>query len=118
MSAVKKVLFVCSANLDRSPTAEELFNRWNGWEAKSAGVNPALGRRPLTQDLIDWASAIFVMEQSHADYVRTHFACGNRKIRVLDISNRFLNGDPDLIKELKSKVTPLLQSEELESHST
>jgi len=35
-----KVLFVCSANMDRSPTAENLFNKICGFQAKSAGQQP------------------------------------------------------------------------------
>jgi len=34
----KRVLFVCSGNLDRSPAAEELFKGREGFEVKSAGT--------------------------------------------------------------------------------
>jgi predicted protein tyrosine phosphatase len=36
---VKRVLFVCSQNKLRSPTAEQVFSTWPGVEASSAGAN-------------------------------------------------------------------------------
>lgn len=106
-----KVLFVCSSNLDRSPTAESLFHNWNEiWQARSAGINSALGRRRLTQAQVDWADLILVMEPIHSEYVQTHFKCANKEIEVLNISNRFVNGDPKLINELKTKIIPLLEA--------
>lgn len=60
---VPRVLFVCTANLQRSPTAEDLFQKRNGvWQTKSAGGMPFLGRNLLTQQLIDWADLIVVTE--------------------------------------------------------
>lgn len=105
-----KVLFVCSANLDRSPTAEKLFHNWKGrWEAKSAGIMPSLGRNPLSQDLIDWADLILVMEPQHAEYIHANFNTNPNKLRVLDVSNRFVHDDPELILELRTRVTPILE---------
>ena len=34
------VLFVCSGNRDRSPTAEQVFRDIPGWDVKSAGTWP------------------------------------------------------------------------------
>lgn len=104
-----KVLFVCTANLQRSPTAEDLFQGWRGrWDARSAGVRPVLGRNPLTQSLIDWADIIIVMEPTHAHYIHAHFKCDSNKIRVLGIPDIYFRNDPELIKELERKVVPIL----------
>ncbi|MBD3229617.1 MAG: hypothetical protein GF329_15660 [Candidatus Lokiarchaeota archaeon] len=54
-----KLLFVCTANHDRSPTAEQLFKE--NHETKSAGIikwSPTI----LNKDLIDWADKIFCMQ--------------------------------------------------------
>lgn len=104
------VLFVCSANHDRSPTAERLFQNWDGkWEARSAGVMSS-ATTPLTQALIDWADLILVMESIHAGYVDAKFECGSAKVRVLGIEDIYVKGDPNLVRELETKVTPILRS--------
>ena len=109
---MRTVLFVCSANLDRSPTAERLFHGWRRrWEAKSAGILPALGRSPITQALIDWADLVLVMEPEHAEYIYGHFKCDPNKMRALDVGNRYVRDDPELIRELEEKALPILDME-------
>jgi predicted protein tyrosine phosphatase len=104
-------LFVCSANLQRSPTAEKIFQDWKGkWETKSAGTTPYMFRQPITQNLIDWADVIIVMESHHADYIQSKFKVDQKKIKVLNIPDIYLRDDPELILELKKQVTPLLTS--------
>jgi len=108
---MRKVLFVCTANLQRSPTAERLFRNWNGiWEAKSAGIMPDPPGNPLTQELIDWADVIIVMEQIHAEYIRTCFHCPIEKLRILNIRDKYPRDDPELIRELERKIPPLLET--------
>jgi predicted protein tyrosine phosphatase len=81
---MRKVLFVCTANLQRSPTAERLFQGWKSvWEAKSAGIMPDSEGNPLTQELIDWADLIIVMEPIHNQYIKGHFLCWPYKIRTI-----------------------------------
>lgn len=110
---MRAVLFVCTANLDRSPTAERLFHRWRDeWIAKSAGTMPALGRNPITQALVDWADMILVMQPVHAEYIHRHFKCDAKKMRVLDIEDKYTKDDPELIRELKKKVRPILKIED------
>jgi predicted protein tyrosine phosphatase len=103
------MLFVCTANLQRSPTAEDLFQGWKGiWEAKSAGILPDPGRKPLTQELIDWTDLILVMEPVHSQFIRSHFKCGASKIRILNIADVYFRDDPKLIGILRNKVPPIL----------
>ena len=61
---VMNVLFVCTSNRLRSPTAETLFTGWPGLEVSSAGLDPA-ATRLIDQDLIATADVIFVMERHH-----------------------------------------------------
>lgn len=106
---MRKVLFVCTANLQRSPTAEKLFQGWNGlWESKSAGIMPEPDCNPLTQQLIDWADMVIVMEQVHRRYIQSHFHCSADKIHVLNIADRYYRDDPELVNLLLSKVPPIL----------
>jgi predicted protein tyrosine phosphatase len=108
---LSRVLFVCSANLDRSPTAERLFqNRTAGWEAKSAGTMLSLARNPLTQDLLDWADLVLVMEPVHAEFIQARLNCNPSKVRVLNIADIYVGDDPELVHELEVKVPPLLEA--------
>ena len=60
-----KILFVCTANEERSPTAEMVFKDVPGWETKSAGTSPD-AVVPVSRELIDWADRIVVMQSRHA----------------------------------------------------
>ena len=62
------VLFVCSGNRDRSPTAEQLFQDVPGWDVKSAGTWPDAETK-VTKEMLDWADRIFVMERHYLDSV-------------------------------------------------
>ena len=61
---MKRVLFICSQNRLRSPTAEQVFSSWPGLEVASAGLNTG-AETPVSAELIDWADLVFVMEKSH-----------------------------------------------------
>ena len=103
------VLFVCTGNLQRSPTAEKHFqNREGVWDTKSAGTDPVEGRVPITQKLVDWADLVLCMEPAQAQYLVAAFKCASNKVKVLNIADRFFFDDPQLIRELESKVVPLL----------
>ncbi len=105
----KRVLFVCTGNLQRSPTAEEHFRNWRGvWDTKSAGIEPVEGGVPLTQDLIDWADLVICMESGHAEYIKTYLTCPAGKLKVVNILDRHFRNDPELVRELERKVIPLL----------
>ncbi len=105
----KKVLFVCTGNLQRSPTAEEVFQDWRGvWKTRSAGTEPEVGKTPITQELVDWADLIICMEPEHVEFVASQFKCTPNKLKVLNIADRYVRNDPQLILELQRKVPPLL----------
>ena len=99
------LLFVCSENRLRSPTAEAIFQNSPGVEAISAGTN-ADAETPVSGDLIEWADVIFVMENSHRNKIAKKFKAllKGKKLRVLDIPDNYQRMDPDLIKLLKSRV--------------
>ena len=106
-----KILFVCSANLQRSPTAEQVFsNLSDEWQIKSAGIMPSSGRNSLTQKLIDWADLILVMEAEHAEHIQTNYNSNPDKIKILNIPDVYVRNDPELIQELKKKVIPILEN--------
>ena len=51
---MRRVLFVCSQNRLRSPTAEQVFADWPGLEVASAGLD-ATAETPLSGELLEWA---------------------------------------------------------------
>jgi len=109
---MKRVLFVCTANLQRSPTAEDLFQGWKGtWEAKSAGIMPDPGCRPLTRELIEWADLIIAMEPIHGQYIIAHYPSSRKKLHVLNIADVYFRNDPELKQELLKRVPSILLEE-------
>lgn len=55
---MKRVLFICSRNRLRSPTAEQVFSDREGFEVASAGLNPE-AETPVSVELLEWANVIF-----------------------------------------------------------
>jgi len=102
-----KVLFVCSGNIDRSPTAEEMFRTRPDLEVMSAGTS-ILARRRISRQLIDWADKIFVMEQKHADRLESIAPGAHAKIIVLNIPDEYHRNDPELMRLLSERITPHL----------
>jgi predicted protein tyrosine phosphatase len=100
-----KLLFVCSQNRLRSPTAETVFSAYPGIEAMSAGTNND-ATTPLSGDLIEWADVVFVMEKAHRNKLMSKFkaAFKTKRLVVLDIPDGYEYMDPDLVHILKAKV--------------
>jgi predicted protein tyrosine phosphatase len=103
--AVKRVLFVCSANQLRSPTAEQLFAGRPGFEVASAGLNRTAAI-PVTPELLEWADVIFVMERQHRTKLANRFRRHLRSKRLicLDIPDEFEFMDPKLVAILNAKL--------------
>jgi len=98
-----KVLFVCTGNMDRSPTAEDLLKRVEGFEVKSAGTS-ILARRRISKEFIDWADVIFAMEDCHQKAILSLSPSAAYKVVVLGVPDRYRRGDPELIAILHGKL--------------
>lgn len=107
---LKAVLFVCSRNQLRSPTAEQVFSGRDDLEVASAGLDPACGN-PVTPDLVEWADLIFVMEKRHRAKLQRQFRAQLKGGRVvcLDIPDDYSFMDPDLVRILEARVPPHLR---------
>ena len=101
----RNLLFVCSQNRLRSPTAEQVFSQYPGVEVLSAGTNHD-AETPLDAELIAWADIIFVMEKSHLSKLRKRFKAhvGGKRVICLDIPDDFEFMDPVLIRLLEARV--------------
>lgn len=107
---MKKILFVCSQNRLRSPTAEQIFSRRPDLEVLSAGTNNDADN-PLSAELVEWADIIFVMEKAHLNKLKQRFraALKNTRVICLDIPDRYPFMDPELVRLLETKVSRYLQ---------
>lgn len=106
----ERILFVCTANVDRSRTAEDLYRRDGRYEVRSAGVAP-FATVVLTRDLLLWADRVFVMnerEDQHRTLIRIRFPDVDRPLVDLDVEDRWRRGDPELVKLLSRRLRPHL----------
>lgn len=109
MAKTKLMLFVCTANMCRSPMAEYMFRKEagpdSGWRVASSGIAAASGApaseaaveimnelgldlsahrsQPLTRELVDEAELIVVMTAEHAARLLWRFPDAGSKIRLL-----------------------------------
>jgi hypothetical protein len=63
------VLFLCSRNRLRSPTAERVFADWPGVETASAGLAPD-AESPLTAELLAWADLVALLQARVPKHLR------------------------------------------------
>jgi len=92
---MKKLLFVCSANMDRSPVAESLFKDSEEYEAKSCGTHP-FAEKSVTKEILEWADMVFCMEHEHKQFILDNFDTDVNKIVVLGVGNEYTFGDARL----------------------
>jgi predicted protein tyrosine phosphatase len=104
---LSNLLFICSKNQWRSPTAEFLFKGHQLRHARSAGTSDK-ARVKLNQKLIDWADVVFVMEYKHRDIVKQQFALNGKPITVLNIEDDYQFNDPELVEILKAALADWL----------
>lgn len=105
----RRLLFLCSRNKLRSPTAEEIFSGVPGIEVDSAGLSPD-AEVPLSREQIEWADVILVMEKVHRDRLNRQFgdALAGKRVRVLGIPDNYEFMDPKLIRLLEAKCASYL----------
>ncbi len=99
------LLFVCSENRLRSPTAEIVFSDYEGVNAIGAGTNSD-AETTVSGDLIEWADVVLVMEKSHRNKISKKFKAlllGKRLV-CLEIPDNYDCMQPELVKLLKDKV--------------
>jgi predicted protein tyrosine phosphatase len=106
-----RVLFVCTQNRLRSPTAEQVFANRPGFEVASAGLDPSADT-PVSPELLQWADVIFVMERTHRNKLSKLFRAHlkNKRIVCLEIPDEFAYMDPVLVRLLERKVGRFFQS--------
>ena len=108
--AARRVLFVCSRNRLRSPTAEQVFAAWPNLEVDSAGLADD-AEVSVSAEQLDWAELIVVMEASHRRRLqaRHRVRLKGKRVVCLDIPDRYAFMQPELVELLLAKAGPLLR---------
>lgn len=108
-TARKKVLFVCTANLQRSPTAETMYRDDPRFEVRSAGTH-SLANRQVSRELVRWANLIVVMEEGHARDIESSFRddLASTPVIVLGIPDVYGYMELALQREIRSKFEAAL----------
>ena len=102
----ERILFVCTANVDRSRTAEDLYENDPRFEVRSCGVAP-FAQVVITRELLDWADRIFVMNESedhHVTAIRRRFPGFSKEVIDLDIEDRWKRGHSELKSLIESRL--------------
>ena len=105
----RRLLFLCSQNKLRSPTAEAVFADHPGVEVDSAGLNND-AEVPLADEQIEWADIILVMEKVHRTRLNRKFghALAGKHIAVLNIPDDYEHMDDRLVELLHKKCAQYL----------
>ena len=109
------VLFICTQNLHRSPTAEFMLSENPRYEVRSAGISMD-SKTTVNEEMLDWADMIFVMDEQNAGektFLLKNFQMVKdleEKIIVLDIPDKYLFGSEELVKLLLHKLGEYLDS--------
>ena len=104
-----RVLFVCSRNRLRSPTAEAVVAGWPGVEALSAGTAPDADLR-VSADLVAWADLVVCFEARHRRRLADRFGplLQDKRVVVLGLRDEYAYLDPVLAERLRARLPALL----------
>lgn len=102
---MKNILFICSRNQWRSPTAERVWKNCPDINVRSAGTSSSAKRTVSIKD-IEWADVILVMEEKHKNRLQTSFrrTLLHKELYILDIPDEYQFMDTELVSILTSEV--------------
>ena len=106
---ILNVLFVCSKNQWRSPTAEAIYRRDDRIAVRSRGTAKSAVQTIRSSD-IAWADVILVMEDKHRQRILADFP-GETKFKplhVLDIPDDYQFMDDELVELIRLAAEPII----------
>jgi predicted protein tyrosine phosphatase len=106
-----KLLFVCSRNQWRSPSAEQVWRKDPRVLARSAGTSPN-ARHTISIADVQWADVILVMEEKHKSRIKAEFTrlLDHKPIHVLDIPDEYKFMDAELVEILEIAVESIIEN--------
>ena len=110
------ILFICSRNQWRSPTAEKVWRSASSIHVRSAGTSPK-AKHTVTASDLQWANLIFVMEAKHKQRLQAEFRqlLTHKRIDILNIPDEYQAMDPELI-EIFEELLEAFLSDRLNSN--
>jgi predicted protein tyrosine phosphatase len=111
----KRLLFVCSAGLLRSPTGAALYSG-KGYNTRSCGSDRKYALINLSANLILWADCIiFVNSENYRQAIQTFEPVYydfeiKKKAIILDIEDDYEYNNPWLIKLFERQLDPKLET--------
>jgi predicted protein tyrosine phosphatase len=104
-----RVLFVCRQNKVRSLTAEHLYRVRPDLEVRSAGT-VTFAKNQLTEDLMSWADAVFVFDESQLEAMKRRFGKKDfgKPVVCLGLPDTFDYKSQQLVLKLTAKLEPYL----------
>lgn len=111
MTEARNLLFICSRNQWRSPTAETIWRKRPEYKVRSAGTSPK-ARKTISVADIRWADIIFVMEHKHRQILQSKYArlLSYKPLYVLDIPDNYRYMNPELVAMLRDLVASYLEA--------
>lgn len=104
------LLFVCSKNKWRSPTAEAIYRYDSRVKVRSAGTSASARRRISERDL-NWADLILVMENKHKKAIANQYRYLDiPPIIVLDIPDDYQYMSDELVAMIKTSTESILSN--------
>ncbi len=106
----ERILFVCTGNIDRSRTAEDLYRDDPRYDVRSAGTAP-FAETPISRELLNWADRVFVMDErddKHASQIRLRFPDVKAPLIDLGIQDRWRRNHPELVDLITRRLAPHL----------
>jgi predicted protein tyrosine phosphatase len=86
---MKKLLFVCTGNIQRSPSFEIWFREHKPeYEVKSTGTAYAYPER-MNKELLEWADKIFLMDLEQEMFLATKFPRFVYKTEIIGCKDRY-----------------------------
>lgn len=106
---MKKVLLVCTGNMDRSPTAAMVLAEMCAPMWVTSAGTAAWARNPVNSELVEEADVICVMEEGHRRFIRDRFGDSHaEKVVVLDVPDSYICWEAKLVNLLKQKLRAAL----------
>ena len=104
-----KILFVCSRNKWRSPTAERIYRDNPYIFVRSGGISTK-GNHQVNERDIQWADLIIFMENWHRSKLMAQYKgiIQFPRTEVLDIPDEYQYMDEELITYVQDTVNPYL----------
>jgi predicted protein tyrosine phosphatase len=109
LSQRPNILFVCSKNQWRSPTAEAIYRADDRVSVRSRGISRSAVQTIRASDIV-WADAILVMEVKHRQRILTDFPGESnfRPMHVLDIPDDYRFMDSELVELIRSAAESII----------